>query len=176
MDELTSKYLDHTYAMSHLCSKTSTYYDRIKKFIEIPLIFTSSILALLNGSMQETETLKITNIVVNCITAILINLQSRMRVSELASQTKTLAQAFDKLQGDIQKAQSFNEMTQDKLTSFIQNYDTLVTQCPVFPKKIKDNLSREMIGIDLPYLFNGYVEKKNNIGSTTRLESDIVVA
>lgn len=175
MDELTSKYLDHCYAMSHLCSKTSSYYDTIKKVIEIPLIFTSSTLALLNSSFGDGETLKILNIIINCLTAILINVQSRMRISELASQTKSLAQAFDKLQGEIQKTVTFNQMTEDKLSAFIQAYDTLVTQCPVFPRHIRDKMSKTLKNIDLPYLFNGYIEKKSVIGSTTNLQSDIII-
>ena len=120
MDELVDKYSDFCYCMSHLCNRTSNYYNRIKQIIEIPLIFTSSTLAILNSSMREGEALRIFNIVINTITAILINVQSRLKISEVSASCKELAIRFDKLQAEIEKSRMFNDISQDKINSFIK--------------------------------------------------------
>jgi len=68
-------------------------------------------------------------------------------------------------------------MTEDKLTAYIREFDVLMTQCPVFPKHIKDNMSSKMTDIDLPYIFNGYLERRSvhNSFNGIRLTSNVVV-
>ena len=49
MDERVIKLLDKCEAMSLLCSKAASYWNVIKISFQIPLIFTSSIMCIMNA-------------------------------------------------------------------------------------------------------------------------------
>ena len=164
MDELIDKYSDFCYCMSHLCNRTSNYYNRIKQIIEIPLIFTSSTLAILNSSLREGEALRVFNIAINTVTAVLINMMSRLKIAETCASCKELAIRFDKLQSEIEKSRMFNDINQDKINSFIKEYEVLIQQCPTaFPYHIKKNLLDDFKSANLntPFVFNGYAERRS---------------
>eukprot|EP00960_Hanusia_phi_P007943 227707-Hanusia_phi.AAC.1 len=132
-------------------------------------------MAILNSSFSPEE-LRVINVVINSITAILINIQSRMRISEVAASCKDLAIRFNKLQSEIDKAVSFNDLSNDKISGYIKEYEILIAACPVFPAHIKDNLKKQLNNtIETPFILNGYIEKKANVSSTTiHLSSAII--
>lgn len=168
MNELVDKYRDYTHCMASLCNRTSNYYNRIKQMIEIPLIFTSSILAILNSSMRDGDPLRILNISINTITAILINMMSRLKIAETASSCKELAIRFDKLGAEIEKSRILNDITQDKINSYIKEYDILISQTPAaFPYHIKKQLYDNFkdTNISMPFVFNGYVGRRSTHNS-----------
>ena len=55
MDERTTRLLDKCEAMSLLCNKATSYWSMIKFFFQLPLIFTSAIMCVLNALEDDTE-------------------------------------------------------------------------------------------------------------------------
>ena len=55
MDERSIRLLDKCEDMSLLCSKATSYWSLLKFIFQLPLIFTSAIMCVLNALENETE-------------------------------------------------------------------------------------------------------------------------
>ena len=66
-------YRDKSYVSSILFQKHSDSYNLMKNIINFPLIIISSVMGLINSNF-EPEKLKIMNIILNCLTALILGL------------------------------------------------------------------------------------------------------
>ena len=156
-NELWQKYREMARIMSILCNRTAGWYNLWKQIVMIPLIILSSSLAVLNGSFQDNNGMRIVNIVCNSITAVLIGINSQLRISEKASMYYDLASKFSKLEHSIEQNVSLRDVSSDKLNNFIQTYDTLMESVNGVPEFIKRNMGSVLSKHRyIPYILGGY--------------------
>ena len=71
-------YRDKSYVLSILYERHSGFYNFIKNIINIPLILISSSMSIINSNFEPQE-LKIINITVNCIVALLLSMLNNFK-------------------------------------------------------------------------------------------------
>ena len=96
MDERSIRLLDKCEAMSLLCSKATSYWSLLKFIFQLPLIFTSAIMCVLNALENETDknTMKIPNIVVNGVSVMVLSISNQLKVPEKVELFKNLSNQF----------------------------------------------------------------------------------
>eukprot|EP00960_Hanusia_phi_P010801 316726-Hanusia_phi.AAC.1 len=108
-------------------------------------------MAVLNGGINESD-MRVPNIVVNATVALLTSVSLQLKISEKASRFNQLALKFDRLEASIEQAINQNEMTAERMTTFVSSYDLLLEQCENFPAWIKDRVKNTSTGLHLPYI------------------------
>lgn len=162
---LHKKYKDMAKVMAIVCSKTSSYFYMWKQVINIPLIFISGILSVLNSNISDFEVLRYLNITCNLLTAILIGLNNNMKFAERANLFNQLSNKFSKLEHAIEQAVNINDLTNDKLNSFITQYEALIENIDNVPNHIKNNVRNQYNGdYFMPVLLNG--DSPNNTNNS----------
>ena len=71
-----NKLLDKCEAMTLLCTKASSHWAFIKFCFNIPLVVTSSAMAICNSISEDANTMKIPNIVVNAVSVLIMSLNN----------------------------------------------------------------------------------------------------
>lgn len=160
--ELEIKYRDYAHILSILCNKSSNYYSKIKNIFLIALVIPSSIMAVLNGGLSESS-MRIPNICINAITALLISINNSLKISEKADKFKQLSVKFYKLESEIEQFICNGTMNNDKLLTCINQYNTLLEQCDLFPEFIKNHVKKTTKRKHLPHMMNGYTDEQHMI-------------
>jgi hypothetical protein len=70
---------DKVYIYQILTTKSNIMYSNIKQIINIPLIVSSFALSILNSNSVSAEEMKLPNIIINCLTGLMISLIKKMR-------------------------------------------------------------------------------------------------
>ena len=73
-----SKLLDKCEAMTLLCTKASSHWSLVKFCFNIPLVFTSSAMCIINSISTDANNVKVANIVVNAISVLIMSLTVRV--------------------------------------------------------------------------------------------------
>ena len=136
-------YRDKSYIMNMLCEKSFERFNFIKSICNIPLIIISSCVAILNSSSINAEDMKLPNIVINSLTAMLISMIGNFKVNEKEQGFKQLSNKFMKLTHEIEDDLNnhLQELTGDDVSSKIKDYDCLIETIEfTFPSKIKNQL------------------------------------
>ena len=81
LDERVEKLLSKTEALVLLTSKASGYWSMVKFCFAIPLVLTSSAMALINSITTDGNDVKIANIVVNSISVLIVSLNNSIGTS-----------------------------------------------------------------------------------------------
>jgi hypothetical protein len=120
------KYRDQSYVLSILYQRHSNFYNTIKNIINLPLIITSSLMSIINSNFQA-EDLKIINITVNCLMALLLSLMNNFKIYIKAQIFHNLSQKMNRLCHKIESVLSDNieGITSDMIEGFINEYDNL---------------------------------------------------
>ncbi len=120
------KYRDQSYVLSILYQRHSNFYNTIKNIINLPLIITSSLMSIINSNFQA-EDLKIINITVNCLMALLLSLMNNFKIDIKAQIFHNLSQKMNRLCHKIESVLSDNieGITSDMIEGFINEYDNL---------------------------------------------------
>jgi len=144
--KLLEDYRDKSDITSILCSQSEEYFSFIRTMVNIPLIFSSSIMTILN-SMDEARSneIKICNIVLNTATATILSLIGNFHLTEQAVNFKAIAIKMTKLCHQIEDKLSIDveTCTVDNLRGFINEYDTLCEQLDYpFPNFIKQKVKK----------------------------------
>ena len=139
MDDRVIKLLDKCEAMSLLCSKAASYWNVIKISFQIPLIFTSSIMCILNA--LEDHNMKLPNIIVNGISVLLLSMNNQMRVNENLELFKKLSDEFLQLAHTIEGIDP-ETLNREMINNWTQLYDSLDKQClsEAIPSKYKQQV------------------------------------
>lgn len=140
---LLRQYRDRSYIMMVLCEKSFEHFNFIKTICNIPLILISSIMAILNSSAFDPHQMKIPNIVINSLTAMLIALISNFKVNEKEVAFKSLQNKFMKLTHSIEDDLNnhLNTLESDDISNVINQYDNLIEQIEfTFSNRIKNNV------------------------------------
>ena len=141
---LLESYRDKAYISSVLCEKTASYYAFYKNIFNIPLILSSSVMTILNSSSDiSSNDLKITNIIINGITAITLAVVNNFKFAERTTIFKTNNIKFTKLLHSIEDSliNDKNNLTTEMIRNYIQMYDTLYENLDYnFPETIKNKV------------------------------------
>lgn len=159
---LLKKYKDKSLVVSILSKRSYEFYSTIKGFVNIPLILSSTTLAILNSSNFTGEQMKIPNIVINSITGLTLAMVSNFKINEKSTVFQNVSTKMNKLNHRIEEAlmAEFEELTPDKVSSFIKEYESIVDQVMDFsyPNSIKKNVHKQCLkkGYHLPNALIGY--------------------
>jgi hypothetical protein len=140
------QYRDKSFVSSVLCEQSASLYSRLKTFINLPLILSSSAMSILNSSNFDPEDMKVPNIIINSCTALILSLISNFKITEKQNNFKSISLKFIKLTHQIEDELANNQenMTADIIRNIITSYDSLNEQIDYdHPEYIK-NRFREL--------------------------------
>lgn len=177
---LLKKYKDKSLIMGILGKRSYEFFSTLQSFVNIPLILSSTTLAILNSASLTGEQMKIPNIVINSVTGLTLALVNNFKINDKVSTFNNLGIKMTKLNNRIEEAiaNDIDNLTSEKLTLFIKEYETLNETCDYnFPtsikKKIYDRyknkgltLPNALIGFDdfsIEYLNANNIEGLNNV-------------
>jgi hypothetical protein len=163
------KLLDKCECLTLLTTKAYTYWSLIKFLLNLPLVFTSSAMCIINSISTDSEKMKIPNIVVNACSVLLMSLLSSIKPSEKFEQFKKLSQQFLTLSHDLETLDDDDEDYKNKLNILSLKYDQLILDCNYedIPIKYKNYVSKLFTENNrhIPIQLNGtigMVKKRNS--------------
>ena len=159
--KLLKKYKDKSLIMGILGKRSYEFFSRLQSLVNIPLILSSTTLAILNSVSLTGEEMKIPNIVINSITGLTLALVNNFKINDKVSTFKNLGTKMTKLNNRIEEAiaNDLDNITSEKLSLFIKEYETLNETCDYsFPTSIKKNIYNRYKnkGLTLPNALIGF--------------------
>lgn len=137
---LLKSYKDKSYVMGVLCQKSFEYFNFIKSICNIPLIIISSTMAILNSSAFDGNEMKIPNVVINSLTAMIVSIINNFRVNEKEGNFKQLSLKFMKISHTIEDKLNnhLDSLTSEDISNQIKEYDSMIEQIDfTFPASIQ---------------------------------------
>ena len=164
-----NKLLDKCEAMTLLCTKASSHWSFIKFCFNIPLVVTSSAMAICNSISEDANTMKIPNIVVNAVSVLIMSLNNSIKAGEKFETFKKLSTQFMMLSQEVEGIEE--EITKEKADILVLKYDNLIADCAFeeIPEKYKLLVASKYSEAErhVPIQINGITGfmsvKKNNI-------------
>ena len=134
-------------ALSLTCNLASIYWNRFKMFFQIPLILTSSVMALLNSITEDAEQVKLANIIVNSVSVLIISLSNSFKCAEKSDNFKKVSQGFLLLVSEIENRESNKD-----LHTYNLKYDGLLNDIEFsdINESIRKNINMMFEEEDLP--------------------------
>ena len=136
-------YRDRSYVYAVLCNRSFEFFSFIRSITNIPLILISSVMAIMNSSTFDAESMKLYNIIINSLTALLLGLISNFKLAEKDSDFKKLGHSMTKLCHQIEDDLNNNLefITVDEIRQRVKEYDSLIeTLDHAFPSFIKNKV------------------------------------
>ena len=156
---LLKSYKDKSYVMGVLCEKSFEHFNFIKSICNIPLILISSVMAILNSSSFDGNEMKIPNIVINSLTAMIIGIINNFRINEKESNFKQLSCKFMKISNLIEDKlhNQLETLSGSDISNQIKEYDNLIEQIDfTFPTSIQKTVKKLYKNKkQLPAILNG---------------------
>ena len=121
------KLLDKCEALTLLCTKASSRWSFIKFCFNIPLVFTSSAMCIINSISTDSNKVKIPNIIVNAISVLIMSLANNTRASEKFENFKKLSQQFMLLSQEIDAIEA-DDIPIEEYKLILLKYENLVQQ------------------------------------------------
>ena len=124
--KLLNAYRDRSYVSNVLCDQCADVYSFIKTLCNMPLIISSSLMTIFNSSFNADD-MKISNVIINGLTALILSLISNFKLQEKQSNFKTIGIKFNKLCHNIEDklTNDLDGITTDHIRHFINEYDSL---------------------------------------------------
>lgn len=141
--KLLKQYKDKSYIVSILAKKSFDYYSYIKSLINVPLILSSTSLAILNSADITAEQMKIPNIIINSITGLTLALIGNFKINERVSLYKNINTKITKLNHRLEEydVEKYSTVTKEKYINLINEYESIIEQIEIpFPNKIKKQI------------------------------------
>ena len=145
------QYKDKSFIYNILCIRSSTFFNRVKNVIQAPIILISSVMAILNSSFKPEE-MQIYNIILNGLTAFLMNLAGTYQIAEKASRYKNVGQKWSQLLHLIEDKVNNNNLENDDIRDVVRIYDELITQSDDIPEFICNTVKKQFKGRHLPVI------------------------
>tara|TARA_B100000795_G_scaffold269488_1_gene259014 strand:- start:17 stop:658 length:642 start_codon:yes stop_codon:yes gene_type:complete len=145
--KLLQGYRDKSYVNALLCNKSNETYSFIKSLVNIPLILSSTILAILNSSTFDPQNMKLPNVIINSITGLTLAMINNFKLSEKETNFKVVGIKMNKLCHHIEDilANERDSLDTEQIRSFIKEYDSLLEQIDYsFPNHIQKKIATEM--------------------------------
>jgi len=160
--ELLKQYKEKAFISSVLAEESYNYYNFVKNLINVPLIICNTAMVCINGSVEDQNTLKILNIILNSSTGLILSFISNFKIYEHISQFHQLQIKFNKLSHliDSKITNEIDNINIDYIQNIIEDYDSICEgQEFAFPLKIKNKIKMQYI---------------NKMSLPTTLSADIV--
>tara|TARA_B100000795_G_scaffold219317_1_gene173589 strand:+ start:4377 stop:4979 length:603 start_codon:yes stop_codon:yes gene_type:complete len=161
------KLLDKCESMTLLCTRTATYWSYVKMGFNIPLVFTSSAMCIINSISTDANTVKIPNIVVNAISVLIMSLSNSIKSSEKFELFKKLSQQFMMLSQELEALEGDEPNLKEILNIANLKYENLIQDCSFedIPQKNKTNVAKLFGDANryLPIQLNGTTGNNINI-------------
>lgn len=143
---LLKKYYDMTFIYSVLNDLSFNFYSNIYNISLLPTILGSSVLTILNSSNINDDKLKIINITINGLNAVILALVNSYKINDRITTFKNLKIKFTKLNHQIESIINSNNENVD-ITAIITEYDRLTDEVIFqFPSHIKNKIIRKYGG------------------------------
>lgn len=138
------KLLDKCECMTLLCTRTATYWSYVKMAFNIPLVFTSSAMCIINSISTDASVVKIPNIVVNAVSVLIMSLSNSIKASEKFEIFKKLSQQFLLLSQELEALEPGEDDIKEKLNIIQLKYENLIQDCAFedIPQKNKTNIAK----------------------------------
>jgi hypothetical protein len=144
--DLLTSYKDKAYIMGILCEQSYNHYSFIKNMINIPLILINSTMTVLNSIIDNSNDLKIPNILLNSTTGLIIAFTTNFKVYERINSFHQSQSKYNKLYTDIEKILILNpdEITNEKINNIIETYEALIDNMEFsISNRIKERVKKE---------------------------------
>jgi uncharacterized protein YsxB (DUF464 family) len=138
------KILDKTECLTLLCTRAYSHWSLIKFVLNLPLVFTSSAMCIINSISTDANKMKIPNIVVNACSVLLMSLLNSIKPAEKFENFKKLSQQFLMLSHDLEMLEDHDEDYKNKLNILSLKYDQLIQDVNFedIPDKYKNYVSK----------------------------------
>jgi len=146
--KILQDYRDKAYVSNILCQKSSEFYSMLKSIMSLPLILSSSVLAILNSSDFPYGEMKIANIILNSCTALLLSLINNFKLPEKSATFRSLGIKHNKLCHYIEDLLNNDiEVNPDIIRGVIKDYDGFNEQQEYsYPHHIKEKVKKMYFG------------------------------
>jgi hypothetical protein len=127
--KILETYNDKAFVFSVLCLQSARYYNRLKYGFQLPIIITSSVLSILNGTTGNDHidnNMKMINTVFNILTALILSVNNTFRFETKANDFKSNGMKFQKLSHLIESKVLEGNINSDFINSVITTYDNIV--------------------------------------------------
>lgn len=152
-------YRDKCYVTSILCAQSEECFSFIRSMINVPLILSSSVCAILNSLDEiDSSSMKYSNIALNAATATILSLIGNFKLTEKVTNFRTINFKMNKLCHQIEDrlTNDLENTNTDHIRQFINEYDSLCEQIDFpYPGFIKNRVKRTYQGKKtLPNILN----------------------
>jgi hypothetical protein len=148
-DVLLNQIKEKAFISSILAEQSYNYFCFVKNLINIPLIVCNSAMVCINSIIQDQDTLKILNIILNSSTGLILSLISNFKIYEQINQFHQLNIKFNKLSNviDSKLSNDYDNITADFINSIMDDYQTIMeSQDFNYPNKIKKRVKKQYEG------------------------------
>jgi len=140
---LLQSYRDKSYVMNVLLTKSYERYAFIKQITNIPLIISSSAMAIINSSSFTGEEVKLPNIIINSLTALTIAMIGNFQINQKEMLFQNLSSKFLKLCHQIEDdlTNNLDDVNKADLKKYVDDYDALIENVTyVIPSDIQNKV------------------------------------
>lgn len=156
--QLLQDYRDRAYISAILCEQEVHLNTFYKNLFNLPLIFISSIMSVLNSSNFDPIDMKLPNICLNISTSLLLSLSGSLKFVDKITNFQNVGRKFTKLTHNIEDSliNNINDVNIDTIRKYINEYDNLYEQIDFpFTNRIKDKITKRFKGNKtLPQILN----------------------
>lgn len=161
--------LDKTECLTLLCTKASSHWSFVKFLLNLPLVFTSSAMCIINSISTDSEKVKIPNIVVNACSVLLMSLLNNIKPSEKYDLFKRLQQQYMELSQEIDSIEG-DQISKEQYDILVLKYENLLkdTLFEEIPNSYKQSVSKIYLDAEkhIPIQLNGtlgnFARKRNS--------------
>lgn len=171
--KLLENYRDKAYIMTVLLQEHSDYYSFVSHCFNLPLIFSSSIMTVLNSSGFDSDQMRIPNIVLNASTSLILSLIGNFKFSDRVSNFNNISKKYNILTHRIEDKvinRDVEEINLETIRNIISEYDSL-NESVLYPftNRIKERVKKRFNGKKcLPNCLNCTTDLICNSPTTTK--------
>lgn len=156
--QLLQDYRDRAYITAILCEEEVYLNTFYKNLFNLPLIFISSIMSVLNSSDFNPNEMKLPNIILNISTSLILSLSGSLKFVDKITNFQNIGRKFTKLTHNIEDSliNNIDDIDIQTIRRFINEYDNLYEQIDYpFSNRIKQKITKRFKGIKtLPNILN----------------------
>lgn len=133
---------DKVYIYQILTTKANIWYSNIKQIINIPIIISSFALSILNSNSVSADEMKLPNIIINCLTGLMVSLINNFRIVEKQASFKNLSIKFMNLLHEIEDHLCNDDnITADEIRLITKQYDEIISNMEF---QIPDRIAKQI--------------------------------
>ena len=162
-----NSYKDYSYIMYIVCDQTSSYYSKIKNTINIPIVFCSAGLSIMNTyttkDLHTSHSIKNTGIVLNILIALSLSILNIYKITEkeffFNTQSVKFLKIYNKINIEIMKSKT--ELNTENIMNIITEYNILCEHIQFhIPSHIRKYILKNYKHFQIPFLILNTVKKE----------------